>query len=119
MDPNSYKCRGALRGQRSFRRAIVRAPRKLRRSARYLIIMWLCVTSSLANCVVVADEPTFFGVPYCSRCEERCGVCPSVAAAHCVPIHAVPMANIELVANPTAAERWNLTIHEAVQIAIL
>jgi len=28
------------------------------------------------------------------------------------------MANIQLVADPTSAEHWNLTIHEAVQIAL-
>lgn len=39
-------------------------------------------------------------------------------AARCVPIHISPDANAQLVADPTSAERWTLTIHDAVQIAL-
>src|SRR6476620_6828701 len=118
MDPPAYKSRSALSAQDALQTALVRAARGFRRRLRKAVILWLCVTSSLANCVILADEPTFFGVPYGPRCEERCGVCPSAMASRCVPIHVMPLANIQLVADPSSAERWNLTIHEAVQIVL-
>src|SRR6476620_9901186 len=101
MDPSSYKSRSASVARRVLQTALVRAARRFPRFLRKAIVLWLCVTASLANCVILADEPTFFGVPYCPRCEDRLGVCPSAMASRCVPIHVPPTANIQLVADPT------------------
>src|SRR3954454_5149165 len=118
MDPRSEKARIALSAKDALQIALARARRQFRRFARKAVIVWLCMTSALANCVILPDEPTFFGVPYPPRCEDRLGVCPSTIASRCVPIHVPPIANIQLVADPTSADHWNLTIHEAVQIAL-
>src|SRR4051812_31878283 len=119
MDLPSCKSRSTHRAHRGLRPSPASARSAVPGFLRTSVILWLCVTSSLANCVALADEPTFFGIPYCDRCEQRCGVCPSYMASRCVPVHAAPMANIKLVADPTSAEHWNITIHEAVQIALM
>lgn len=104
---------------RSLYRVAIRMLRRSRKPARAILILWLSVASTFGNCTVLAyDRPTFLGVPYCPSCEARCGVCPSEVAARCVPIHISPEANAQLVADPTSAERWTLTIHDAVQIAL-
>src|SRR4051812_8115635 len=77
MDPRSEKSRIALSAKDALQIALARARRQFRRFARKAVIVWLCMTSALANCVILADEPTFFGVPYPPRCEDRLGVCPS------------------------------------------
>ncbi len=105
--------------KRSIYRAAIRVLRHWRKPARAFLILWLSVASTFGNCTVLAyDRPTFLGVPYGPSCEARCGVCPGEVAARCVPIHIAPDANVQLVADPTSAERWTLTIHDAVQIAL-
>src|SRR4051794_5212514 len=116
MDSNVQNTRRRRYPRSRFRHALRHCRMAARSSVRTLVILWLCTTSCLVNCTASADQPTFLGLPYCPSCQSRYGVCPSVA--HCVPLRTPPMPNSQLITDPTSAERWLLTTHDAVEIAL-
>jgi outer membrane protein TolC len=107
---NCVAARRLRRSGRIFNR------RRLRRSSQRILTLLLTATTTLANCLVYADDrPCFLSLPGCA---ERCSVCPSTAAAHSVRMPYQPAPDESMVNDPTTAPPWHLTIHEAVQIAL-
>jgi len=89
------------------------------RSLRNAVLLWLCVTSSLANCVVIADEPPHpFPLGF--------HIVPAVATLRglslrrgcaCADSRDID-AECAMVARSDFRRTLDLTIHEAVQIAL-
>ena len=89
-----------------------------RQPSRLLIIALVLTTAFPVHDFGVATAQEVHPlVPPLACCEPECKVCPS-AAARCVPAPYVAIINSHLATDPISGPRQQLTVHEAIRIAM-
>ncbi|MCO6047529.1 TolC family protein [Aeoliella sp. ICT_H6.2] len=110
MESSPQIPRDALSGGRNTPPRLARG-----RSTLGWLLLACCATAGLAGSVSAQVRPFVPSLDCCPNQYDPC--CPSKAAS-CIPLPTVRVTEEQIYADPTAANRWPITVYEAIGIAL-